>query len=129
MINKKSVEPSETPEDYWCRLISKSGIADSAFATKDKFIIGRAPTSDLQIKNGRISGLHCTLSKEKQENESETKFFIEDNSSNGTFVNDKKLEKGIKFPLKNGDQIILLKDNKGLFTINIRLYWFYLYIK
>jgi len=31
--------------------------------------------------------------------------FIEDNSSNGTYVDGRKLTKGIKEPLKNGDLV------------------------
>lgn len=33
--------------------------------------------------------------------------FIEDNSSNGTFLNGVRLTKGLKVPLKEGDEILL----------------------
>lgn len=111
MLNKKSVQPPETPENYWCRLISKNGAAENAFVAKDHFTVGRAPSNDLQIPNIKVSGLHCTLTKTPSHTDPD--FFIEDNSSNGTYLNGKKLGKGIKANLKNGDEVILLNHDAG----------------
>lgn len=38
--------------------------------------------------------------------------YLEDNSSNGTFLNDTKMTKGAKLPLKDGDKVWLLHPSK-----------------
>ena len=59
--------------------------------------IGRKPDNDLVIDNPAVSGHHARLVKE------EGGFFIEDlNSTNGTFLNDAKVQKQ---KLKNTDRI------------------------
>jgi len=116
MMDKKSVQEPEIYDDYWCKLISKNETLSNTFITKDLFTIGRAPTNDLQILNGKISGIHCTIFKTHIG--SNTEFFIEDNSSNGTYLNEKKLERGIKAVLRNGDEVVLLKHENGYSFFN-----------
>eukprot|EP00826_Nyctotherus_ovalis_P051975 TRINITY_DN6535_c0_g1_i12.p2 TRINITY_DN6535_c0_g1~~TRINITY_DN6535_c0_g1_i12.p2 ORF type:complete len:118 (+),score=21.31 TRINITY_DN6535_c0_g1_i12:100-453(+) len=117
MLNKKSVQSPETPENYWCKLISKNEAAENAFVAKDCFTIGRAPNNDLQIANIKVSGLHCTLVKTPSVPDPD--FLIEDNSSNGTYLNGKKLGKGIRANLKNGDEVVLLNHDTGYITIHL----------
>ena len=68
---------------------------------KPRFTIGRKPDNDLVIDNPAVSGHHALLFSE------EGAFFIEDlESTNGTFVNDAKVQKE---KLKNSDCIVVGK--------------------
>ena len=67
--------------------------------TKDQYSIGRADECDVSIADPTISGHHCLLIKQESEN-----YAVQDQgSTNGTKVNDEKLEEGQLVPLKNGD--------------------------
>lgn len=66
---------------------------------KDNVSIGSSNTCDISIRTKGISKLHARIYQEKD------KFFIQDcNSTNGTFVNDKKINRIV---LNHGDSIIL----------------------
>src|SRR5712692_4506881 len=68
---------------------------------KPRFTIGRKPDNDLVIDNPVVSGHHALIVSE------EGAFFIEDlGSTNGTFVNDAKIQKE---KLKNSDCIVVGK--------------------
>src|SRR2546425_9451524 len=71
---------------------------------KPRFTIGRKPDNDLVIDNPVVSGHHALIVSE------EGVFFIEDlGSTNGTFVNDAKIQKE---KLKNSDCIIVGKRSE-----------------
>src|SRR3989338_2273537 len=56
--------------------------------TKDLLAVGRKDDNDIVIDNPAVSGHHCKIRLEGDT------FFVEDlNSTNGTFVNDKKIVK------------------------------------
>lgn len=78
------------------------------YAVKDMTTLGRAIGNSIYIDDPYISKEHLKIYK------SEINFYIEDlNSSNGSMVNDKKLEGITK--LKNGD-IIKIGDLEFLFV-------------
>ena len=55
---------------------------------KPEIIIGRSPTTDIQIDNLAVSKQHARLIKQ------EDQYALEDlNSTNGTFLNDEKISK------------------------------------
>jgi signal transduction histidine kinase/putative methionine-R-sulfoxide reductase with GAF domain len=59
--------------------------------------IGRTPDNDIQIKDNSISREHLRITRKG------SRYFIEDlNSTNGTFVNDKRVPPGRKFEVKEG---------------------------
>ncbi|SHJ11352.1 FHA domain-containing protein [Malonomonas rubra DSM 5091] len=63
--------------------------------------IGRNPKNDIQIDNMAVSSFHAVVKKVMNA------YFIEDlNSTNGTFVNEKKID---KYELLDGDRIIIGK--------------------
>lgn len=67
----------------------------------------------LEIKDGRISRLHCIISADYPVGSSwlsmnGTLATIEDLSTNGTFVNGKRLAKGERVNLNDGDRISLV---------------------
>lgn len=66
---------------------------------KDNISIGSSNSCDISIHTKGISKLHARIYQEKD------KFFLQDcNSTNGTFVNDKKIN---RIALNHGDTIIL----------------------
>ncbi|XP_030831152.1 serine/threonine-protein kinase Chk2-like [Strongylocentrotus purpuratus] len=89
--------------------------------TKDEYIFGRDPSCDVCYNGPEISKNPCyqTLSKThfrifKESNDNCNFYFIEDKSSNGTFVNGEKIGKGKKQVLNNNDEIALsLSKNKA----------------
>src|SRR5437868_15254660 len=69
--------------------------------TKGDITVGRRPDNDIVIDNPTVSGHHCKITI------SGDSFFVEDlNSSNGVFVNAKKV---IKSGLKDNDVIGIAK--------------------
>jgi FHA domain len=69
--------------------------------TKEEITVGRRPDNDIVIDNPTVSGHHCKITL------SGDSFFVEDlNSSNGVFVNAKKV---MKSGLKDNDVIGIAK--------------------
>ncbi len=87
----------------------------SATLTRSSFTLGRSSKNDGKLPVDGASGvsaLHAEINREK------SNWFISDlGSSNGTSVNSKKLSKGQREPLKNGDMILLGKRVKLEFHI------------
>jgi len=68
---------------------------------KPSFTLGRKPDNDIPLDNAAVSGHHCKVY------ESGGTWFVEDlNSTNGTFVNGKKV---LKAGLKTGDTVTVVK--------------------
>ncbi|GAM17200.1 hypothetical protein SAMD00019534_003750 [Acytostelium subglobosum LB1] len=63
-----------------------------------QYIVGRRPQSDIVLQDKRISSLHCKLSQ----NILDSKFYIDDYSKNGIFVNGKRVGKGTTVQLEHG---------------------------
>lgn len=73
------------------------------FFPKDKeggVLIGRASSSDLQLPHQDVSSLHCRIEL------TGGVYYLEDaNSSNGTFLQGRRLSPGERAPLREGDKI------------------------
>ncbi|OGR40663.1 MAG: hypothetical protein A2X35_10230 [Elusimicrobia bacterium GWA2_61_42] len=68
---------------------------------KPAFAVGRKPDNEIALDNAAVSGHHCKFY------ESGGTWFVEDlNSTNGTFVNGKKV---LKAGLKPGDTVTVVK--------------------
>jgi len=94
------------------KLIVKTGdeINKSFDLIKDKNIVGRDPESDIVIDDIEISRNHLVITMEGET------FQIEDlNSTNGTFLNGKKLKK--LTDIKNGDLISLGENHVLEFVV------------
>jgi serine/threonine-protein kinase Chk2 len=76
---------------------------------KDEITIGRKLDCDVRFEDPRISGNHCRLFRTPTE--FGYRYFIEDLSSNGTFVNCRLVGKGHRSLLRTGDQISLVSKN------------------
>jgi hypothetical protein len=70
----------------------------------DKIIIGRSPTSDLVFQNKLVSRRHAYFSVVSPETKS---VLVDMESTNGTFVNTRKLRPYEEHPLAEGDEILL----------------------
>ncbi len=76
----------------------------TTFETENEQIrIGRNVTNDIHIDNPSVSSTHAVIKKVMNT------YFIEDlGSTNGTFVNEKKIT---KYELLNGDEVIIGKHS------------------
>ena len=75
---------------------------------KDRYVIGRNASCDIQVHDKRISSTHCYIYCDYEE--SRMRVFIEDTSVNGTYVNDSlsRLHKNERIQLKSGDDLYLM---------------------
>jgi pSer/pThr/pTyr-binding forkhead associated (FHA) protein len=83
-------------------LLSKEGPERSTpySLIEDEYLIGREPGNTIQIDSPGVSRRHARLYRRGEQ------YFVEDSgSSNGTFVNDRRL--GEPHPLSDGDEIRL----------------------
>jgi len=77
--------------------------------------IGRSDRADLQIWDGTVSSMHARLSYESGV------LAIEDmNSTNGTYLNGRKLEPGIPTRVREGSQIKFAKRLENTVKLNFR---------
>lgn len=118
-------------EKTWGKLfpIGKGHSAEELVDSKDNYIFGRDASCDICFNTpkisklpvfGTISKIHFVIYKEK--NADSTLVFIEDKSSNGTFVNGNKIGRGKKRILKNNDEIALsLPQNKAFVFLDTSL--------
>lgn len=69
---------------------------------ESRVTIGRSPENDIQIDNLAVSSTHALIIK------SDDRYFIEDlNSTNGTYVNEKKIDK--RWPINTNDTVTIGK--------------------
>ncbi|KAI8854430.1 kinase-like domain-containing protein [Chytridium lagenaria] len=106
-------EEVETESDAWAKFILMNSNESRQFSLQDgkiSYVLGREfqdgdrkADCDIEIPGKLVSARHCRvflLAKEVGGS-----IMIEDFSSNGTFVNDKKLERGQKTIIQHGDEI------------------------
>ena len=98
---------SESTANSWCKLTSLNTQYGHIMVVADKHTFGRLDANNTAIHDKRLSGMHCSLYREKKEN-GEYGFFVHDMSSNGTYVNDMKIGKNEKKEIQNGDTVQLL---------------------
>jgi E3 ubiquitin-protein ligase CHFR len=103
----KGNEANSGEEKPWAKLTSFTAQLDNANLVKDSYTLGRNSTNDIQIPDIRLSGVHCKIFKDAEDN-----IWIEDLSSNGTFIENDKIGKGTKKKLASGDKIYLLHQSK-----------------
>ena len=75
----------------------------------DTTCIGRSPDNDIQIKDSSISRSHLKILRGNK------RYFVEDlRTTNGTFINGKRLEPGKEFEVKEGLPILI---GRGLISL------------
>eukprot|EP00330_Aristerostoma_sp_ATCC50986_P009902 CAMPEP_0114584678 /NCGR_PEP_ID=MMETSP0125-20121206/8340_1 /TAXON_ID=485358 ORGANISM="Aristerostoma sp., Strain ATCC 50986" /NCGR_SAMPLE_ID=MMETSP0125 /ASSEMBLY_ACC=CAM_ASM_000245 /LENGTH=155 /DNA_ID=CAMNT_0001779233 /DNA_START=86 /DNA_END=553 /DNA_ORIENTATION=+ len=103
--SKSQTKPN--PEPHWAKLVSMNPTHDNFDLSKKLIKIGKKRDNDLVIKTANIKNCHCKIFMEDND-----KVFIEDNSSDGIFINNKKLGKGKKQEIDNGDKVILVHSSQ-----------------
>ncbi|KAI8326519.1 kinase-like protein, partial [Martensiomyces pterosporus] len=106
-------------------------------APKFGYHIGRHKSCDIRIQNPHISNHHCLIYRVESEpmldEEDEdsnrrmgagSRVYLEDTSTNGTFVNGKRVEKNASVELHDGDEIQLVRyqPSKGMSYFSDRFY-------
>ena len=74
---------------------------------REKFLIGRHATCHGRITLSEISSRHCYIWRQRSGEGGLWEVFIEDRSTNGTYVNGRNLGKGSRRQLFEGDEIAL----------------------
>jgi pSer/pThr/pTyr-binding forkhead associated (FHA) protein len=80
----------------------------------NEFSIGRGPKCSLVINVNIISHVHCRLLREPGDTAKDDIVFLEDLSTNGTFVNNDKLGKGNKCLVSNGMEVMICPKKVGV---------------
>lgn len=65
----------------------------------------------ITVDDKRVSAEHCRIWRVDEASGNDATFIIQDNSSNGTFLNGTKLEKGKQYPLHSGDELSLVVNS------------------
>ncbi|KAJ3031899.1 UNVERIFIED_CONTAM: hypothetical protein HDU68_010858 [Siphonaria sp. JEL0065] len=108
----------EQPQNEWGTLkaLAETDTIKTINLTKDKtgYVIGRHSECDIQVDLPQLSKRHCVVFQEVSVSEggNVASVFIEDLSTNGTFVNFKRIGKGKRHKLQDGDSIQLLHSDK-----------------
>ena len=110
--------PSEESESIWGRLIPvcsnhEEMSLNRVFEFRESIItLGRDESNDITLKCPNISSKHCKLIRNISDNESiPDTIFIEDTSSNGTWIDKKKILKR-RVLINDGVEIILVPGSK-----------------
>ncbi|KAJ3027142.1 hypothetical protein HDV00_011391 [Rhizophlyctis rosea] len=81
------------------------------------YLFGRHHECNVRFEHPQMSNRHCLIFKETVYNQDKDEYeevvILEDQSTNGVHINDKKLGRGKQQRLKNGDNIVLLQLDKG----------------
>lgn len=93
----------------WGRLVSTAVQLPTVDLTEKSVTIGRKSSCQIRVNHAAVSGEHCRILKVSDED-----IFLEDLSSNGTFVENKKVGNGKRILLKHGSEITLIRQNPAL---------------
>jgi len=117
----------ESLQDAWGRLFPLSGSFVGMDLVNDAYSFGRGESCDVHFNIATAKSKQCYQAYSKihfklvrQNSSTGDHVFLEDTSSNGTFVNGEKVGKGKKQVLNNNDEIALaLKTNKAFVFMDL----------
>ncbi|KAJ2368841.1 serine/threonine protein kinase [Coemansia sp. RSA 2610] len=135
---------SQSPDDYKTVLLERtkapragSGAAASSSSSRGTFkfgyFIGRHKSCDIRIQNPHISNRHCLIyrvesvgSDDMASSSSSSRVYLEDTSTNGTYVNGMRVGRDVSVELRDGDKIQLVRYQpaKGMAYFNDSFYVF-----
>ncbi|KAL4223284.1 Checkpoint kinase 2 [Mactra antiquata] len=112
---------------FWGRLFPLGESFIAMDLSKDEYTFGRGENCDVPFNNNGSKKHQCFQAYSKvhfkitrQSTSTGTHVFLEDTSSNGTFINGEKVGKGCKQALNNNDEIALaLKKNKAFMYMDL----------
>ncbi|KAI9146473.1 kinase-like domain-containing protein [Paraphysoderma sedebokerense] len=79
--------------------------------TNPEYFIGRARTCDIVMESPECSKRHCRIYTVRDQTGENVLCMVEDLSTNGTYVNGKRLEKGKPVVLSHGDEVEIKVGN------------------
>ncbi|KAJ2400624.1 serine/threonine protein kinase [Coemansia sp. RSA 2559] len=120
---------------------SEQSSSSQAGSTQFGYYIGRHKSCDVRIQNPHISNRHCLIYRVEAECPSSSssgrdgrrsgaangsRVYLEDTSTNGTYVNGKRVGKSNSIELHDGDEIqfVRFQPEKGMAYFNDRFYVF-----
>ncbi|KAJ6253176.1 serine/threonine-protein kinase fhke-related [Anaeramoeba flamelloides] len=77
--------------------------------SKDETVIGRSSLVDIQLCDPRISNQHCKIIRNSTTNE----FIVMDCSTNGTYINKKRIGRSNSLLLSTGDELMVATSGKS----------------
>ncbi|KAM9982877.1 hypothetical protein ACTFIZ_007400 [Dictyostelium cf. discoideum] len=105
--DKNTSSLTEEPSNAWGRLLSLNTVFPHVEIVDDECAFGRNSTCQVIFTDKKISSKHCRVYRKKNEGQVDYSFYLDDYSSNGTFVNRKRVGKGNTVPIVNGNEISL----------------------
>lgn len=103
-------------EKGWCELEFEDSDTETVSVTAQTFSIGRLKKNDLTLEDPRVSSRHCQLILNEKAGAMGS-LVLMDSSTNGTFVDGKKVGKGNSKTLTDGDKVeIVVGEPKFTFT-------------
>eukprot|EP01114_Cavostelium_apophysatum_P015421 TRINITY_DN4193_c0_g1_i3.p1 TRINITY_DN4193_c0_g1~~TRINITY_DN4193_c0_g1_i3.p1 ORF type:complete len:442 (+),score=128.56 TRINITY_DN4193_c0_g1_i3:262-1587(+) len=112
MPKEEEVKQSPAASTTWGRLLSQDPRFGHIDLQTTELTVGRRKECSVTFSDLRVSGKHCRIFRANTDLEAGTipipSIFVEDLSSNGTFLNGKVLGKGNRSTVNNGDEISLV---------------------
>jgi len=106
-INHSSKNLSPENHDYVTLLGVGQGVPSIVLKPNREVIIGRSNKADIKIDNKYVSGKHLSLSLD-----SNRRVQVRDlSSSNGTYLEGRKLEPNIPYELKSGQRLLIASED------------------
>jgi len=102
-----NIETTRNSSAAWGKLVSINPRLENVDLIKPAYKLGRLHSNEISIEDLRISGIHCTIQRDPS-----GQVTLIDNSSNGTYIGDTKIGKGISKPLVSGKTFYLLHKSK-----------------
>ncbi|GFS09821.1 serine/threonine-protein kinase Chk2 [Elysia marginata] len=117
----------EKPSEAWGRLFPLGISFIAQDLTSDQYTFGRGESCDVPFSSQAAKTHQCFQAYSKvhfklirKETKTGVHIFLEDTSSNGTFINGEKVGKGKKQVLNNNDEIALaMKSNKAYLFMDL----------
>lgn len=126
-----NVVRKQTVSNIWARLVATHPNYPNVDIIKDDIIFGRRDDADVLVKDGAISNTHCKLYREQKPEEADEAdggkpsvgtIWLEDLSTNGTFVKDQRIGKGNKLEISSGTEITLIPRGANRTKVSYIIY-------
>ncbi|KAI9501901.1 kinase-like domain-containing protein, partial [Coemansia spiralis] len=123
-------KPARPHSGHGTNLSAALPSSPSRSTTSFGYYIGRHKSCDIRIQNPHISNRHCLIYRVESEylgsSQGGSRVYLEDTSTNGTYVNGKRVGKNASIELCDGDEIQLVRyqESKGMDYFNDRFYVF-----
>ncbi|KAJ1507206.1 hypothetical protein HMI54_004375 [Coelomomyces lativittatus] len=113
-LSQQSITP--TALRVWAKIYQIRKPVSFFNLVNEEYTIGRSRDADIRLDILECSKIHCTITRSRIDLNS---WFIQDNSTNGTFVESLKLRKGEKKMLKHGDKFEIRNKNMEPMLLSI----------